>query len=1678
MSQAFGSPQNNRSKKSPPVAAKGSSNKLDSLSKWISDKLQKRKDQKKRASKEEVEPAKPKPQKVQVQNTTSLLIGGESTPGEPLEAENISGMLREWIFVKTKFSIGVIGEKGVGKRFLVNTLLESTFQNTHAPTNSSAPSASSSLESDFFLIDGEPSASNSSAMVIDQKMEEDFMDDAPSNANDGTEVILASEDFSSAVNWSSENEARKNMQQYYVGGKFNTATSDRYSFLLPQGPFSGIYSGSCVLSYAKTPELHVRFIGQDELRKRLFQLHQLLLGCAPNAVSETLDFLRREYRQILHLSRDQVIPLQNITSPADLPVPESTASLLGRSVTFRGRGRDPNIDRIFIREKMMETVNRFGFMTEATEVRMPCGILNGNRDLIVFDFNETEIFVSHNKDASLSNVNLLFVAVDSRGLSPHVKELLLRSRILEQMVRGSEQHKLVFIDLGEREQVSNSMSAKLNFRTSGYAIAMRNSLTEQLRGLFSEHFGTLSRPKIDKIVQNIGIYPVKPLLYSSISQNNGPSALLNQTNVPILLANITNTLLSKNAASLKNFNMDWMKDAKHKPELIQRVSNFISNKKKSHSPRESFGSMHIEPSVESDATIERLVQSFKQRMSQWKAQIASSEKILFTAVSQKAQECNRWPAETSLPVFCQFVQLWWEKRTIEGILVNWDKMALFCSELLTECSNSVKLPANSKEQEARFQQIFKFCKASAERTIRSRLNYFRQHMSDNDLPRMIRSICNEYHENVTINSFPCTNISPQAVGIICSRLSELLKFGIKQIEAVDKLMEDSLRCLVYSPFLQASQIMSFLISNQMPFETEQLRSTNKKAAGRPQSHDSRKSLSIPVPFNDESWTAMLHSQAQDLVLFQKQLGDSSLKLTEVELDGESQFRALSDQIYGLEEGYTIVRLLLMSEILSNPATYTRYVPKGVDLETYVYGMSKDGTEGDYLTLCAFSNFYNADVVVYSPKFQRPVVFQPHSNAPVDNAASPANRQRETYYLAIVGNNRYQPLSPIEETDDVDQELKKLDKLNLNNSIDRTSSKSEEPSSSNIAMEPSTSKFLKSDEDSEMQVQPPPKIFHSHVKSLTNLCVGVICEYVDYLPPLEGYLPEELVQRMLNILIADFKLDHKVLERLLDASIISLDLSNYRQITSAACGTVANLCRSLRRLNLSGCTPLTSADLAMIAKMSPRLEELDLETCPFLDNAALQALASHCPALVSLNLSDCPKVTDKGLEELLVTCKNLRFLNVSKCSQLTGSAFQIIGEQLEGLDVSGCVSLSEQAIMTLARKCPKLRRIKVSGKAATANALCAIATSCRSLESAELADCDAVTDIAVQTLVRECPKLTSVAFNCCKSITDDAFQDIADGKLPNLVHLDLTRCLSLNSQTLVRIAKKCPMLESICLASCEELSSEALVAVAGCRHLRNVNLSGCKNVTDEVVSAFTENKSLSAFPLQKLNLFNCNKITNACLVDVAKECPKLLELNVSSCDRISDEGIVHIAQSCRQLQALYVEECNISDAAVSVLVKVCRNIETLVLAYAKEITDASLDFLLGLEELKTLDLSHIKQLTSVKIGEMIPKFKKLRSLTLRGLSSFSTQGIAHPTLQTLNLSWCKNLEDSAVLNIGTDCPLLEALHLACCDLLTTNSIHALLKRAPNLQLLNIRGCNRVSQTVVHVLSATSGKSILK
>jgi len=76
----------------------------------------------------------------------------------------------------------------------------------------------------------------------------------------------------------------------------------------------------------------------------------------------------------------------------------------------------------------------------------------------------------------------------------------------------------------------------------------------------------------------------------------------------------------------------------------------------------------------------------------------------------------------------------------------------------------------------------------------------------------------------------------------------------------------------------------------------------------------------------------------------------SVRERAVKADGNCQFRALADQLYGTEEHHAVMREQVVAQLRGDPSRYSGFVPGR--FEEYIKDMARDCTWGDHVTLQA------------------------------------------------------------------------------------------------------------------------------------------------------------------------------------------------------------------------------------------------------------------------------------------------------------------------------------------------------------------------------------------------------------------------------------------------------------------------------------------------------------------------------------------------------------------------------------------------------------------------------------------------------------------------------------------------------------------------------------------------------
>ena len=100
---------------------------------------------------------------------------------------------------------------------------------------------------------------------------------------------------------------------------------------------------------------------------------------------------------------------------------------------------------------------------------------------------------------------------------------------------------------------------------------------------------------------------------------------------------------------------------------------------------------------------------------------------------------------------------------------------------------------------------------------------------------------------------------------------------------------------------------------------------------------------------------------------------------------------------------------------------------------------------------------------------------------------------------------------------------------------------------------------------------------------------------------------------------------------------------------------------------------------------------------------------------------------------------------------------------------------------------------------------------------------------------------------------------------------------------------------------------------------------------------------------------------------------------------------------------------------------------------------------------------------------LERWPDLKKLSLRGYNNITDKGVRHNKLEELHLSWCKNLSDAALSDIGT-CPRLRTLDVAWCSKITGRQLYKIIQKG-RLASLNIRNCTKIPLITARLLSSS-------
>ncbi|XP_038990284.1 uncharacterized protein LOC103705857 [Phoenix dactylifera] len=305
------------------------------------------------------------------------------------------------------------------------------------------------------------------------------------------------------------------------------------------------------------------------------------------------------------------------------------------------------------------------------------------------------------------------------------------------------------------------------------------------------------------------------------------------------------------------------------------------------------------------------------------------------------------------------------------------------------------------------------------------------------------------------------------------------------------------------------------------------------------------------------------------------------------------------------------------------------------------------------------------------------------------------------------------------------------------------------------------------------------------------------------------------------------------------------------------------------------------------------------------------------------------------------------------------------------------------------------------------------------------------------------------------------------------------------------------LSNCCWATEEQL--EKALAACKIDQLTVVQLDICgRCMTDYVLEAMLAKAPNSLPSLTRISLKGACRLSDDGLTALVSSAPLLSSINLGQCTLITTDGVINLADKLKSvLRELYIDDChnidvmlilpalkklenlevlsvagipNVCDAFVRKLLPVCgRNMKKLAFADCRELTNAAMRAIGAYcHQLCALDLRKLHRLNDTTMKYLADGCRSITKLKLCG-NTFSDEAIAAfleasgESLTELSLNGIKKVSQQTAISISRRCYLkLQSLDLSFCRNITDEALGLIVDSCVNLRILKLFGCRQITE----------------
>jgi hypothetical protein len=253
---------------------------------------------------------------------------------------------------------------------------------------------------------------------------------------------------------------------------------------------------------------------------------------------------------------------------------------------------------------------------------------------------------------------------------------------------------------------------------------------------------------------------------------------------------------------------------------------------------------------------------------------------------------------------------------------------------------------------------------------------------------------------------------------------------------------------------------------------------------------------------------------------------------------------------------------------------------------------------------------------------------------------------------------------------------------------------------------------------------------------------------------------------------------------------------------------------------------------------------------------------------------------------------------------------------------GCIALPEEVAI------PSLRELDVRNCAINDAVLVAIGANCAQLRELYIfrrmweRSSKSFTDVGVRAVLQGCPLLQTTDVEYAVGIGHEVRVELVRRR--NFTTLYLSEWLDYDDDLAQKIMQACPRLTELhCMA---ETLSNATLAMCGlhCPLLETINLCNCEDITAEGAQALFRPGS----KLRTVILTRCMQLRDESLLAVAANCPCLEVCHFAGIGLRTEAAVVKLAEGCSLLREVTFDEIQVGDSGVTALAMHCTKLEAL------------------------------------------------------------------------------------------------------------------------------------------------------